>query len=80
MLAVVVLPCVPATATQRFRAATSASSSPRWRIRAFAARAFASSALSSPIAVDTTTSAPAGRFAASCPIAGSIAAALSRST
>jgi hypothetical protein len=73
MQAVVVLPCVPAIATQRLRWETSARRSPRWRMRC----AFASSGLSGAIAVDTTTSAPSGTLRPSCPIAGSIPSARS---
>ena len=45
---------------------------PRWITGAPAARAAASSGLSSGMAVDTTTSAPSGTFSAAWPIAGSI--------
>ena len=64
---VVVLPWVPATAISRFSAQSSASSSPRWIGSTPRSRASASSGLSSPIAVETTTSAPSGRLAASWP-------------
>ena len=69
--AVVVFPWVPATASNRFSAQSSARSSPRWRTRRPRSRASASSGLSSAIAVETMTSAPSGRFAASWPTAGS---------
>ena len=58
--AVVVLPWVPLTAIVRFRRESSASRSPRWSTGAPAARAADSSGFSPGIAVDTTTSAPAG--------------------
>ena len=54
---------------------SSPSRSPRCSTSAPAARAAASSGLSSGIAVETTTSAPSGTFAASWPIAGSMPAA-----
>ena len=76
---VVVLPWVPAIAISRFSAQSSASSSPRWIGSTPRSRASASSGLSSPIAVETTTSAPSGRLAASWPTAGSSPAARSRS-
>ena len=76
--AVVVLPWVPPTAIVRFMRATARRAGRRGGARgAPAARAAASSGLSSGIAVETTTSAPAGRFAASWPIAGSMPAARS---
>ena len=75
--AVVVFPWVPATAIDRLSLLTSPSRSPRWRIRAPAARALRSSGLSSPIAVDTTTSASCGG-GSSCPARGSMPASLSR--
>ena len=68
---VVVLPWVPATAISRFSAQSSASSAPRWSTAAPRSRASASSGFSSPIAVETTTSAPSGRLAASWPTSGS---------
>ena len=73
--AVVVLPCVPLTAIVRLSADSSPSSSPRWSTRAPAARPATSSGLSGGIAVDSTSSAPAGTLAASWPIAGSMPAA-----
>ncbi len=76
---VVVLPWVPATARSLPRSASSASSSPRWRTRCPRSRARASSGLSSPIAVETMTSASSGTRAASWPIAGSIPSARRRS-
>ena len=76
---VVVLPWVPATAISRFSAQSSASSSPRWITAAPRSRASASSGLSSPIAVETTTSAPSGRLAASWPTRGSSPARRRRS-
>ena len=76
--ALVVLPCVPPTAIVRFIRDSSPSRSPRWRTVAPASRAAASSGLSSGIAVETTTSAPSGRLAASWPMTGSMPASLSR--
>ena len=73
-----VFPCVPPTAIVRFIRESSPSRSPRWSTRAPAARAAASSGLSSGIAVETTTSAPSGTFAASWPMTGSIPAARRR--
>jgi hypothetical protein len=77
--AVVVFPCVPPTAIVLFIRDSSARRSPRWRTVACAALAASSSGLSSGMALETTTSAPAGTFAASWPVAGSIPAARSRS-
>ena len=77
--AVVVFPCVPATATHRLRRATSARRSPRWSTVAPASSAAASSGLSAEIAVETTTSAPSGAPPARWPITGWIRAPRSRS-
>src|SRR5215208_1695333 len=77
--AVVVLPCAPLTAIVRFMRDSSPSRSARCRIAAPAARAAASSGLSSGIAVETTTSAPTDRLAASWPTAASIPAVRRRS-
>ena len=68
--AVVVLPWVPEIAIARLSRETSPRRSPRWRSRPAAL----SSGLSSGIAVETTTSAPSGTFAASWPITGSMPA------
>ena len=65
----------PATAMRRRSAHSSASSSPRCITRWPRSRARASSGLSSPTAVETTTSAPAGTASASWPIRGSSPAA-----
>ena len=65
--AVVVLPCAPPTAIVRFMRDSSPSRSPRCSTGRPAARAAASSGLSSGIAVETTSSAPSGRLAASWP-------------
>ncbi len=62
---VVVLPWVPAIAINRFSAQSSASRAPRWIGSTPRSRASASSGLSAPIAVETTTSAPCGRLSAS---------------
>ena len=59
------MPCAPLTAIVRFMRDSSPSRSARCSVGAPAARAAASSGLSSGIAVETTTSAPAGRLAAS---------------
>ena len=77
---VVVLPWVPDTAIECLRRETWPSIRPRWITGAPAARAATSSGLSSPMAVETTTSAPSGRLAASWPIAGSMPAARRRAT
>ena len=71
---VVVLPCVPAMASVRFSALTSASSSLRCSSRSPRAAAAARSGLSAAMAVDTTTStsSPAGMFSAAWPMTGTI--------
>src|SRR5689334_10020472 len=72
MLAVVVLPCVPVTASVGFRRVSSPSRSARC-----SSRAVPRSGLSGGIADEYTTSAPAGTFAASWPTTGSMPAASS---
>ncbi len=68
MPVVVVLPCVPATATSRCPRVSSASISPRVTIRTLRARAAAYSGLSRAIADETTTvPASAPRFSARWP-------------
>ena len=76
--AVVVFPCVPLTAIVRFIRDSSREKVAAMQ-RTRRSRAAASSGLSSGIAVETTTSAPSGTFAASCPMTGSIPASRSRS-
>ena len=64
---VVVLPCAPATATKSRPRAARARAWERWTTSWPRARAAASSGLASLIAVETTTTAPAGTCAASWP-------------
>ena len=66
---VVVLPCVPAIATQRLSRISSASISARRTTGRRCARAAASSGLSRLIAVETTTTSASPRFSAACPTA-----------
>ena len=78
MLDVVVLPCVPVTAIVGRRRVSSPSSAARCSSRWPRSRATTRSGLSGGIAVETTSSAPAGTFAASWPAAGSMPSARSR--
>ena len=66
MLDVVVLPCVPVTAIVGRSRVSSPSSSARCSSLSPRSRATVRSGLSAGIALDTTTSAPGGTFAASC--------------
>src|SRR5215218_4812021 len=77
MLDVVVLPWVPVTAIVGRRRVSSPSRSARWSSRRPRSRAAARSAFSGGIALETTSSAPSGTFAAAWPMAGSIPAACS---
>ena len=74
MLDVVVLPCVPVTAIVGFSARELAEQVGAVQL---AARRVPRSGLSGGIALETTTSAPAGTLAAAWPTAGSIPAARS---
>ncbi len=64
---VVVLPCVPATATQLLSRISSASISARRTTGTRLARAATSSGLSRLIAVETTTTSASPRLLAECP-------------
>ena len=77
MLDVVVLPCVPVTAIVGRSRVSSPSSSARCSSRWPRSRATTRSGLSGGIAVETTSSAPAGTFAASWPATGSMPSARS---
>ena len=66
---VVVLPWVPAMATQLLKRISSASISARRTTGSRCARAAASSGLSRLIAEETTTTSASARFSAACPIA-----------
>ena len=77
MLDVVVFPCVPVTAIVGRRRVSSPSRSARCSSRSPRSRAAARSGFSGGIALETTTSAPSGTFAAAWPTAGSIPAARS---
>ena len=79
-LVVVVLPCVPPTATDHFSRISSASISARRTTGIRRARAAATSGLSRFTAVETTTTCAAPRLAASWPIATGIPASRRRST
>ncbi len=67
MLDVVVLPCVPVTAIVGRSRVISPSRSARCSSRSPRSRAATRSGFSGGIALETTTSAPSGTFAASCP-------------
>ena len=77
---VVVLPCVPAIATQVFSRISSASISARRTTGSRRSRAAVSSGLSRRMAVETTTTSASPRFSAACPISTAMPAARSRST
>ena len=66
---VVVLPCVPPTATSLYPCASSASIAPRVTIVSRCSSAATNSGLSAAIAEETTTVSAAPRFSARCPIA-----------
>ena len=80
MLVVVVLPCVPPTATDHFSRISSASISARRTTGISRDRAATTSGLSRFTAVETTTTCAAPRLAASWPMATGIPDSRKRST